>query len=255
MSSGEAAGIRELPPEFAEFRLFPARPADADSIFLFVFRAKGRMLQAPHSLRQFVVLAVISVAIGCAAQTNSYLQFGRLVSQDSSDNILWYKTPLPMGTDAFVLQPANRRFYLLACIEDQRFNRLQVSRVRTSPFVIDAAGKVWQDYPDELSFRVTATGMAEILKNLDAYDIQEPGDLNSFLLGLKFRLKVYRDLEMRVLSPSAVKMIGMPGDVPYEERVYRVSFQTSDIPVDDRLVLEVLTPGGQLLSRFHLELL
>ncbi len=213
------------------------------------------MLQAPHSLRHLVLAAVIFAAVNCAAQANSFAQFGRLVAQDNSENILWFKTPLPLGADAFELKPLNRRFYILACMEDARFDRLQVSRVRTSPFVIDAAGKVWRNYPKELSFRVTATALAEILNNLDSDDIQENADLNGFLLGLKFRLKVYRGLEMKILPPASIKLIGMPADVPYDERVYRVSFDTVNIPVDDRLVLEILTPGGQLLSRFHLELL
>jgi hypothetical protein len=213
------------------------------------------MSQAPHSFRHLALVAVMT-ALTCwsSAQVNSFAQFGRF-AQSNSDNIFWFTSPLPLGAEGFVLHPVNRHFYVLACVENRRFDRLQVSRVRTSPFVIDAAGQVWHEYPAELNFRVTATAIQDILNNLDTSDITEPGDINSFLLGLKFRLKVYHELDMRILPPTSVNLIGLPADEPGEERVFRVSFNTGQVPVDDRLVLEVLSPGGQLLTRFHLELL
>jgi hypothetical protein len=177
------------------------------------------------------------------------------VSDDDSNEVYWYKAPLPLGADGFRLEPAGREFYVLSCIEDRRFNRLQVSRVRKSPFVIDASGDVWKTYPSEVTFRVTATAMDPGSLKSDIDKINEPGDLNSFLLGLHFRLKVFEGLNMRMIKPIAIHMIGVPSDVPFDERVYRVSFETGDFPVDARLVMEVLSPGGKLLSRFHLELL
>lgn len=213
------------------------------------------MLQPSHSLRQLALAAVMIAAATCAAQMNSFAQLGKAVVQDASDNIFRFKAPFPLGAEALVLRPLNRKFYILACLEDRRFDQLQVSRVRQSQYVLDAEGHVWQNYPDELSFRVTATAMADMLSNLDSSEITEPADMNSFLLGIKFRLKDYRDLEMKVLPPSSIKLIGLPADLPGDERVYRVSFNTAQIPVRDRLVLEILSPSGQLLTRFHLELL
>lgn len=196
----------------------------------------------------FLLLAVI--ATGQIAVSQS-----RLADDDDSNNIYWYKAPLPLGADGFRLEPANREFYLLGCVEDRRFNRLQVSRVRKSPFVIDASGDVWKNYPSEVTFRITATAMDPGTLKSDIDRIDEPGNLNSFLLGLHFRLKVFEGLNMRTVKPSAIRMIGIPSDVPADERIYRVSFQTGDFPVDARLVMEVLSPAGKLLSRFHLELL
>ena len=212
------------------------------------------MVRPPHSLRLLILAAVMTVTT-CSAQTNAFVQFGRVAFQDSTADVFWLRTPLPLGAEAYHLLPLNRQFYLLACIEDPRFDNLHVSRVRSSLFVVDAAGRNWQNYPAELNFRVTATGMADVLNNLDTSQIREDGDFNSFLLGLKFRLKVYRGLKMSILQPSSLKLIGMPADLPADERVFRVSFDTHNLPVDDRLVLEVLSPGGQVLSRFHLELL
>jgi hypothetical protein len=173
---------------------------------------------------------------------------------DSPDRVFWIKSPMPLGTNRITLQPSGQHLLLLGCLEDHRFDRLQVSRVRESPFVIDASGDVWKNYPDELTFRITATALDSSVLQADNDTISETADMNSFLLGLHFRLKSFHGLRMKVVQPSSVRLIGVPADVPYQERVYRVAFDTGDFPVDDRLVMEVLSPRGQLLTRFHLEL-
>lgn len=206
------------------------------------------MLKAPHFIRHLALRVAMLVIAGCAVT-------GNLFAQSQADKVIWFNTPVALGADGFILHPLNRKFYLMACLEDSRFDRLQVSRVRRSEFVIDSAGHLWQNYPHELTFRVTATAIDDFLSSLDTDEITENGDINSFLVGLRFRLKIYRGVTHRIVQPSSVRMIGMPGDEPSEERIYKVAFNTPDIPVDDRLVLEVLSPGGQLLSRFHLELL
>jgi hypothetical protein len=78
---------------------------------------------------------------------------------------------------------------------------------------------------------------------------------HDFLLKLKFSLKVYDGMEMRLIEPESVQMIGVPSDVPYDERVYRIGFNLDQIPVTDRFVLEVLSPEGERLTRFHFDLL
>ena len=51
-------------------------------------------------------------------------------------------------------------------------------------------------------------------------------------------------------------MIGVPADVPYDERVYRVNFDLPDNePVTERFVLEVIRPRGERLARLHFSLL
>jgi hypothetical protein len=51
-----------------------------------------------------------------------------------------------------------------------------------------------------------------------------------------------------------VKLVGMPMDVPYDERIYRVSFDLGEVPLADRIVLEVLSPREERLTRFHLDM-
>ena len=59
----------------------------------------------------------------------------------------------------------------------------------------------------------------------------------------------------RQVAPVSVQLIGVPQDVPYDERVYRVTFDVGDLLVTDRCVLMVLSPDGERLTRFHFNLL
>ena len=200
----------------------------------------------PRTIRCLAtVLFLLATALTMPAQAPN---------SDGPNQVFWMRTPLPLGAEQINLKPSGQHFLLLACIEDRRFNRLEISRVRHSPFVIDSAGDVWTHYPDELTFRVTATALDSGMMQLDSQDVHESGDMNSLLLGLQFRLKSFRGLKVTALEPSLVRLIGVPADVSYQERIYRISFDTGDFPVSNRLVMEVLSPKGQLLTRFHLEL-
>lgn len=200
----------------------------------------------PRTIR---CLAIMLFALATWVST-----LAQVPNSDGPNQVFWLRTPLPLGAQQINLKPSGQHFLLLGCIEDRRFNQLEVSRVRRSPFVIDAAGDVWSYYPDEVTFRITATALGSGMVQVDSQDVNEAGDLNSILLGLHFRLRSFRGLRMTELQPSSVRLIGVPADVPYQERVYRVSFDTGEFPVSDRLVMEVLSPKGQLLTRFHLEL-
>ena len=79
-------------------------------------------------------------------------------------------------------------------------------------------------------------------------------NVSDYLLRLQFRVKIFRALQVTVLQPKLVKLVGIPGDVSYDERIYRVSFDLGEVPVADRIVLEVLSPAGHRLTRFHLDM-
>jgi hypothetical protein len=50
-------------------------------------------------------------------------------------------------------------------------------------------------------------------------------------------------------------MIGVPAEIESDERVFRVSFDVGEVPVTDRMVLEVTTPEGEDLTHFPFGLL
>jgi hypothetical protein len=50
-------------------------------------------------------------------------------------------------------------------------------------------------------------------------------------------------------------MIGVPSDISYDERIYRVTFNLNQMPITDRFVLEVRSPEGNRMAKFHFDLL
>ena len=75
------------------------------------------------------------------------------------------------------------------------------------------------------------------------------------LLDLRFQLKFFRGLRETVIAPEQVQQIGVPEEVPYNERVYLISFRLPEVPIEDRCTLEIYAPGGKRLTRFHLALM
>jgi hypothetical protein len=166
-----------------------------------------------------------------------------------------FHSPLPLGADGYLLRPLNRKFYLMASADNPEFDQCRVTRVHLGGTVVGADGTQMRHYPQQLTFRVTASAIESDILSSDIDLVNYSGDLNSFLLGMHFRLKVYRGLKVSVIKPERVHLIGVPADQPFEERVYKVAFDTNDLPLDARLVLEVTGPEGERLSRFHLEVL
>ena len=54
----------------------------------------------------------------------------------------------------------------------------------------------------------------------------------------------------REIAPESVEMIGVPADVPYDERIYRVNMNVGNLPASDRLVIEILSPQDEVLTHF-----
>lgn len=173
----------------------------------------------------------------------------------ATNTVLVYRSPLPLGALGFELRPLNRPFFVLASAENPVLDQLRITRVSLGGTVVASDGSELRTYPEEVDFRVTASALGDVMLTTQLDPVEYGNDMNSFLLGLRFRLKVYRALKFEVVQPSRIHLIGVPADLPYDERIYRVSFDTRDIPCDARLVLEVLTPSGDRLGRFHLELL
>ncbi len=121
------------------------------------------------------------------------------------------------------------------------------------------AGANVTSYPEAIRFRVTASTRNKLLDiPLDVApsgSTKEPPDLNQFLLGLQFQIKMFHGLTQTVFKPEKVQLIGVPEEVPSDERVYEVTFSLRHVPITDRCLLEVASPAGERLARFHLDLL
>ncbi len=170
--------------------------------------------------------------------------------------VLEYRTVVPMGLEAYTLKPQGRSFYVMASAVNPSFDGWRVMATDAEQKqLLDASGMPVLRYPSHLTFRVSASahGAGPAL-SVPRDLLRAAYSLNDYLLNLKFRIAIFRGLHSRIVQPRDVHMIGVPPDLPYDERIYLVEFDTLDIPVSDRIVLEVLDPKGERIGRFHLDL-
>lgn len=166
-----------------------------------------------------------------------------------------FHSVVPLGTDAIELMPSKKTVYLLASAESSEFEGMKRTDSDGGVTVLTSDGRLARRYPRTIDFRLTAsTSKKKIADELvDPYPISAAQGVNEYLLNLRFRLKVFHGIQMREFEPREVKLIGVPADVPYGERIYRASFDIGEVSLQDRIVLEVLDADGTRVSRFHLE--
>ncbi|HLH05665.1 MAG TPA: hypothetical protein VKW78_00360 [Terriglobales bacterium] len=201
-------------------------------------------------VRKFCLRLLLATVVASLATVNAEDAFtpGKTYATDTL-----YQSRIPLGWESFVLSSAKRCFYLLGSVENREFQGWRKVSIGSRNRLLDARGQPVRMYPDRLQFRITASARERMLDN-EPFPFPSRIPLNAFLLGLRFRLKVFRGLEQRTIYPAAVVPIGMPADINYDERIYRIDFNIGRIPIEDRLVLEVLSPTGQRISKFHVDL-
>jgi len=161
----------------------------------------------------------------------------------------------PAGDDVLLLKPTNAEVSLLGLVECPELEGAQHVAEGTNARVISADGTPLTHFPHNFSFRITASLRKTVLSTPSG-EVTSNDSPEDFLLKLKFGLKVFNGIEVREIQPESVEMIGVPADLPYDERVYRVNFNiVDDVPVTDRMVLEVLSSENDRLTRFHFDLL
>jgi hypothetical protein len=165
-----------------------------------------------------------------------------------------FRSAIPAGYEVVQLQPSGALLSLLALVECPEIEGAHRTSDGLNAEVISAGGLPLRQFPRHFSYRVTASLRKTIIDS-PSFRVITQADPERVLLQLKFKLRGYNGLEAEQIPIESVSLIGVPADVPYDERVYRVSFDVGDRPVTERFVLEVLSPGGERLARFHFELL
>jgi hypothetical protein len=120
--------------------------------------------------------------------------------------------------------------------------------------LVSTDGATIRQFPQRFSFRITAS-LKKIFSEGPGASVDVPGDPRELLLKLKFRVRAYNGLEVREIIPQSIEMIGVPADVPYDERVYRINIDAGNLPVTDRMIVEIFSPQGELLMHFPFSLL
>jgi hypothetical protein len=195
--------------------------------------------------RSQILVTAISLCLPLVAQA---------VSANQSRPTSWaFNSTIPLGTDLLVLRPSKLQVALMASAESEQFKSWRLIEENDKRRVIDADGQPVKKMPSRVTFRITA-GTKDKLTDTPGYPIETETNLNNFLLKLRFRVKIFRGVDARIVEPHEVKMIGIPADEPYNERIFRAAFDLGDVNIDERVVLEVIDGDtNQRISKFHLE--
>jgi hypothetical protein len=196
-----------------------------------------------HSAALSGFLLIIVTGFGLAAGAGS--------AQKTNPSL---NSATPAGYDVILLKPSGEALSLVGLIECPELEGAHHVSRGLNAKLMAADGNLIQKFPQHFSFRVTAS-LRKILLDNPATTANIEGDPHELLLNLKFRIRVYHALQAHEIKPESVEMIGMPADVPYDERVYRVNMNVANLPVSDRMVIEVLSPQGELLTHFPFSLL
>jgi hypothetical protein len=155
---------------------------------------------------------------------------------------------------AYTLKPAGRSFYLVASSLSPVFDGWRLISDETQKKLVDASGIPVRSYPSRLTFRVSANTRDKPISTLPRDPLKAACSVNEYLVKLGFQMSVFRGLESHTVRPTQVRSMDPVAGSPDGERIYLVDFETKDLPVSDRVVLEVLAPTGERIGKFHLDL-
>lgn len=196
-------------------------------------------------MKKLAVLLLLLASVGdCKDRVSSLTNYERR-----------YHSLVPLGAERIDLDGAKRALFLMATAESTYFEGWHSPVDAHDLFSADGQKVGW--YPQQLAFRLTATAMRPDLLEIDSYGtLRMPESaINDYLLHLGFRVLVFHGLQVTPVEPEHVELIGMPANIPYGERIYHINFDLPHrIPLEDRIVLEVLSPTGYRICKFHLDL-
>jgi hypothetical protein len=156
---------------------------------------------------------------------------------------------IPVGYDVMLLKPSKATLSLIGLIECPELEGAQHVSEGSRSKLISSDGSTVKEFPQHFSFSITAS-LRKVFVDPPVKSIDLPDDPQVLLLHLKFRVRAYHGLEVREVEPQSIEMIGVPADVPYDERVYRININAENLPITDRMVVEILSPEGKLLTHF-----
>ncbi|MGZ4878881.1 MAG: hypothetical protein ACXVIO_11810 [Candidatus Angelobacter sp.] len=180
--------------------------------------------------------------------------FGLAAARTAQKAVPGMRSTMPAGYDVMVLKPSKATLSLMGLIECPELEGAQRVAEGVHRKLVSADGDTIKEFPQRFSFRITAS-LRKVFLDGPASSVDVDGDPQELLLKLKFRIRAYNGLEVREIVPQSIEMIGMPADVPYDERVYRINVNAGGLPITDRLVVEILSPQGELLTHFPFSLL
>ncbi len=195
----------------------------------------------------YVLLIAIMVGLPFAAEAKNR-------RHDQPVPVETIKPRIPLGIEGFFVRPSRRTMYIMGTAISPFFGGWRLIGTGPRRRLVGSDGALVQHYPEHVQFRITVQSLEapNLYVDRDMLDVND--DMNRFLLNLHFRLKIFHGLDATEIKPDLVEQVGMPAEVPYDERVYRLNYTLPSVPIEDRVVLEVLRPdNGGRICKFHLD--
>jgi hypothetical protein len=165
-----------------------------------------------------------------------------------------FHATMPAGSSVVQLRPSGAMLSLLGLIECPEIEGLQQISQGVRAKIVTPHGVALQQFPQHFSFRITAS-LRKLILDAPDHSLITTDDPQDLLLKLKFRLKIYDGLDVHEVVPDSVTGLGVPAEIASDERIFRVSFDVGQIPVTDRVILEVTSPEGEDITHFPFGLL
>ena len=207
-----------------------------------VRRTVGRNLRTSAKAAMVVLALTILVAAARSGHGQSAAEGARL------------RAIMPLGSDVLLLQPAKKLVSMLLTVECKELDEVRIVEKDSRLLAVREGGGEVTKYPQEIKFRFTV-GSRNLLGERQPLEVQTSATPEQFAAHLHFRLKVFHGVESQTIVPAQAKIIGVPPEMPYDERIYRISFKLNDIPVSDRMMFEVLDDSGTRVAKFHFQLM
>ena len=192
-------------------------------------------------------LVLAGVFVLAAAQTD---QFGQFHFRTGAG----FHSAMPLGYTVIKLKPSGAMVSVLGLVECPEIEGAQQLSEGLRATVVSPDGVPLKNFPRIVSFRIT-TSLRKTVLDPPELSVDTEETPQQFLLQMGFRLKIYNGLHVREVQPTSVSNIGVPANIAYDERVFRVTFDVGDAPVTERLILEALSPQGETFTHFAFKLL
>ena len=159
-----------------------------------------------------------------------------------------------LDSDAVKLSKTGETVTFLATWIAPELKRMQRVASLNGAYIRTDDGQVITKYPEKMVLRISV-GQRTKVAGTTPIDFETQYGADELAKNLHFRLRVYKGLDYRVVEPASSKMIGVPAELPYDERIYLVEFPLKDVTIEERLMIEALDPQDTRVTRFTIAML